>query len=215
MRLKIFKIFALSFCLFATAQMLNAESFDKDAMISLMRDPQLMLRSKHQRGDRDDNDNRAKKNCKSKVKPLKLKDFEGAWVFRRETLGGLGGATSTGTPSIGASVIIDGQVVFDRNGHGVVNFASSAEYDGVPGNVTNITIPPGDATVTLTITDPVNGIGTFNVSVPLIVFDETADLIAFRSKSNGCVIKFIGHRTSMPVGGAFSVTRYTIERQFQ
>lgn len=214
LRLKTFKMFALFVCLFSMAQLLNAESFNEDAIISLMQDGQLMRRKNH-KVDSDDNDNKVNGNCKNRVKPLRLKDFEGAWVFTRETLGGLGGETSsTGTPSVGSAVIIDGQVVFDRNGHGVVNFASSAQYNGTPGDITNITASPGEATVTLTITDPVNGIGMFAVSDPLRVFEETADLVAIRSKSTGCVLKFIGHRTSVPTRARY-VTRYIVERQLQ
>lgn len=210
LRLKTFVMFALSVCLFSMNQILSAESFNEDAFISLTQDPQLMLRKQHRSGC----DNRDNRNCDRRIRPLRLRDFEGAWVFSRETVGGLGGVTSTGTPSEGSAAILDGQAVFDRNGHGVVNFASAAVYNGTPGAILNITIPPGQATITITITDPVNGIGTLAVSDPLQGFD--ADLIAIRSKSTGRVIRFIGHRTSVPTGlGNDGVTHYIFERQFQ
>jgi len=203
-----FKMIALCVCLFSMDRMLNAESFNNDGLISLMQDSQVMLRA-HQRSD-----DGGKGDRKCKIEKFKLKDFEGAWVFRRETLGGLGGVTRTGTASEGSSVTIDGQVVFDKKGNGVINFAALAVYNGTPGEFVFTTFPPGEASATLTITDPVNGIGTFTVSDSVHNFFDEADLLAIRSRSSGLVIKFIGHRTNIPLHDNDNVTHYVFERQF-
>jgi len=206
---KRFRLIALCVCLFSMDRMLTAEFSTRDPMISLMEDSQLMLRSQQRSHDN------GKGHRKCKVKKLKLKDFEGAWIISRQSLGGLGGVTRTGNASEGSSTIVDAQVVFDKRGNGFVNFASIAMYNGVPGDIITFTAPPGQSSVTVTITDPVNGVGTFIFSDPVFNFFDTADFIAIRSKSSGEVVKIIGHRTNIPPLDNDNVTRYVFERQHQ
>jgi len=206
---KKFRVIALCVCLFSMDRMLNAESFNDDAIKSSMENSQLMLRAQQR------NDEGGKESRKCKIKKLKLKDFEGAWVLNRQTLGGLGGVTRTGTPSEGSASIVDGQVVFDKHGNGIVNFASIAMYNGTPGDIINFTLPPGQASVTVTITDPVNGVGTFIFSDPVFNFFDTGDFLAIRSKSSRKVIEVRGHRTNIPPLDNDNVTHYVFERQYQ
>lgn len=147
------------------------------------------------------------KRCCRGVRELTLKDFAGDWIFEVDTVGGVAGPTAVGT-----SLTIDGQVTFNSLGIGIVNHAAGVLYSGVVGSVVQFNLTPGVATVTITITDPVFGVGTMLISDP--GFSETVDFVVIRSKTSGKVLKFEGHRTSVNAQTS-AVGVYSFERQYQ
>lgn len=142
------------------------------------------------------------------MRPLQLSDFAGNWIFAADSLGGVSGQATLGT-----SQTVDGQVFFDSNGNGIVNFVSSALYAGNPGHLIVLS-GSDDATITLTITDPVHGVGTFFVNVPVFTLSLTVEFVVVRSKDTGKAIKFEGHSiTELPI--TTHVDSFTFERQYQ
>lgn len=142
------------------------------------------------------------------VRPLQLCDFAGNWIFGANSLGGV-----TGESTLGTSQTVDGQVFFDRNGNGIVNFVSSAIYAGIPGQLIVLS-GSDDATITITITDPVHGVGTFFVNVPALSLSLTVEFVAVRSKDTGKAIRLEGHSiTALPI--TTHVASFTFERQYE
>lgn len=156
----------------------------------------------HRHTSRDSHD------CKKSVKPLRLKDFAGDWIFAADSLGGVSGQSTLGT-----SQTVDGQVSFDRNGNGIVHFVSSVLYAGQPGQLIVLS-GSDDATITITITDPVHGVGTFLVNVPSLALSLTVNFVVVRSKDTGKALRFEGHSiTALPI--TTHVDSFTFERQYE
>jgi hypothetical protein len=151
----------------------------------------------------------ARNRASHRVGPLSPKDFAGEWILTANSTGGVSGPTA-----IGASFTLHGQIHFDKNGNGRFNFASGSVYAGTPGQVFPINIGPGQATVQLQITDPINGIGSIVIAAPAIGYDETLSFIATRSKKDGLAIRIEGNRTSVD-STTFGVLSYTMRRQYQ
>lgn len=144
-----------------------------------------------------------------RIKPLKLADFAGEWTINQQSVGGLSGG-------IGASETADGQVSFDRNGNGTVNFLSLSRYTGIPGDVeVGTVVPPLQLVITITITDSVHGIGTLTITDPAVnSIVDTADFVAIRSKSDGKVRRLNGHATHT-FADQKSIGTYSLERQYE
>ncbi len=140
-------------------------------------------------------------------KSLTLKDFAGAWTISADSIGGVAGPTA-----VGHSATFDGQVTFDKNGNGTVNFLSGVEYAGTKGSINVITF--SGVTITLTITDPINGIGVLTVTDTTPPFNDTADIIVTRSLSTGQAIEIEGHGTGSDAETTFIVA-YSLKRQYQ
>lgn len=138
-------------------------------------------------------------------KLLNLKDFAGAWTFGIDSLGGVAGPAA-----LGSSFTIDGQVTFDTHGVGTVNFASGAQYSGDPGSF--ITFSATGGIFTLTITDPIHGIGTMVFTTPGETV--TVDVIVTRDKRTGKAIGMEGHETTFDPT-TDTLVRYSFSRQYQ
>lgn len=143
-----------------------------------------------------------------KLKPLSVRDFEGEWAFSSRSVGGVSGADR-----IGESIVIDGQASFNKRGEGKPNFASGAIYSGVVGSVETFTFDPVQATLKISITDAKHGVGSIAIKDPSLGISVSIDFIAIRSHT-GEVVRFEGHRTSVPADAA-SITSYVFVRQVQ
>jgi hypothetical protein len=197
--MNIFKSLALSSML-SIGCMASGQNVDSSHS-SFMTDETLMNFG-HRHTSRDFPD------CENSVRPLQLNDFAGNWIFGADSLGGVSGGSTVGT-----SQTIDGQVFFDRHGNGIVNFVSSALYAGLPGHLIVLS-GSDDATITITITDPVHGVGTFFVNIPALPLSLTVNFVVVRSKKTGKAIRIEGHSiTALPI--TTHVDSFTFERQYE
>jgi hypothetical protein len=213
LRLKTFEILAWSFALFAMPCMANEQTLDVIPNLSVdectieqnaERCSHSSFSGHHERGKLR---NRCHKR-RNRIKPLKLADFAGDWVIGVDSVGGVsGGAT------IGTSITIDGQFFFDQFGNGTANFFEGAIYAGTPGQVMFISASKFGNTITLSLTDPIHGIGTISFVIPSIDLIETVNFVTIRSKEDGSPIRLEGH----PITASSTISRtasYTLRRQF-
>lgn len=188
------KTLALSLAVIALPFMATAESLDPDHT-------SFFVTASHDAGH----------HClkEKHIGSLTLSDFAGRWTFAFDSVGGV--STTTGS---GSSDILDGQVTFDNNGHGTINFLSSVGYGGTVGSVFQFAIPPGTGSLALAITDPVNGVVTVTLSVsfPHGMGTGTAEAVVIRSKECGKAIEMQGHLTSTD---SDAVATFNLFRQYQ
>lgn len=90
-----------------------------------------------------------------------IQDFAGPWVVSFSSVGGL-----AGRPVVGQSISGNMQIEFDQCGHGTVNLYEASVYAGVPGELSHISIPPGQAEARLVLTRPQIGAGEITIREP-------------------------------------------------
>ncbi len=205
LRVKTFEMIAWSFALFTMPCIASEQTLN---VTSNLVDESTIEQKVEKHGLSGFSGYRERDNRHSKIKSLKLADFAGAWVIGADSVGGVSGAGTTGT-----SLTIDGQISFDEFGNGTAHFLAGASYAGTPGDVTFFRILAG-TTITLSLTDPIHGVGTVSIVNPSFGINETVNFVAIRSKKDGSPLILKGHPIS--VGSTIShVLSYTLERQFQ
>jgi hypothetical protein len=127
--------------------------------------------------------------CHKNSKKIKLKDFQGPWIFSFTSVGGLAGLDTTGTAHA-----VDVLVSFDSHGLGVLDFGSASDYSGTPGDVTLAQLIPKSVTFIITLTDPENGIAEMMVDNSISGVKESFDIVV-NKKSKGQAILMGGHAT--------------------
>ncbi len=210
MKIKMFSSIALSLALFTAPFMLSAETLDRVQINGIDQNMAFGIDREchhHHSSSHSHSSSYSHSHSHSHHKDFTVKDFAGDWVLTVESIGGVSGATA-----VGASLVIDAQLSFNKRGSGVFNYASGAIYTGVVGSVDFFTFSGGLSTITLEIIDPINGIGTLTIDVPSIGYTDTADFIILRSKFTGEAIRLVGHSTQANPDTA-AIAKFTLQRQ--
>jgi hypothetical protein len=93
-------LFVLSLSLLIMPCLLSTENLQNDKLISSVNNQQVSLANEQQVTDLD-----FALSILQRPRDLSLRDFEGEWVYRSSSIGGV-----SGVETIGASVVVDGQV---------------------------------------------------------------------------------------------------------
>lgn len=191
------------------SSMASAESLDLNKnglpLINENSIEQNIEQAKHSSSHRGRQGNKEKHS--KKIKPLQLKDFEGAYLLSVDTIGGVFNTIST---TNGSSLTFDGQATIDKHGNVLVNFVSGAAYAGFPGHV-QLFQTSGD-TFKIVITNATFGTGT--VAGTFLGLPFTIDFVVIRSKEDGSVLSLQGHRTD-PIPTANSISLFNLDKQYQ
>lgn len=213
MQWKTFKMSALSFTLSALCCIANVQG-ENTAPSSLADEYVMASHSDHDK-DCDHKGRHRDKHSHRDIRPLRLNDFAGAFIFSIDSLGGIGAETPIlHQPTVGTAQTFDGHITFDKKGNGVIDFGGGAIYGGSPGNV--LAVDLAGTAITITITDPVLGVGSLHITNPTLIIpvDDMVDFVTVRSKDTGKVVRLEGHRSSF-TSIESSIFSYTIERAHQ